>query len=181
MARTRYPRVLSAVEIARDQPIPGRRGRSISAPVHISIAMRARTRRVIASILSVALGIAFGTLLLAGAGYFAGPCPVRVQPVSANAEVVTLCAPSGGQCSNRPSSTYAFRGAVFTMQTYSSCRELAWGIHGKVVESNGTSSSFELEEGAPPVVWLNWTSPDGTVSVDWEGGYGWNVTLEVRT
>lgn len=132
-------------------------------------------------IVSIVLGVSFGTLLVAGAGYL-DTCDPRVQSVSATRETVTLCAPSDGQCSRGPVSTYELLGDRFTMQTYASCEDaLTWGIHGTVLESNGTTSTFQLEEGAPPVIWLNWTSTDGSASVEWQGGYGWNVVLEVRT
>lgn len=151
-----------------------------SIPVQVLARMRARARQTIVMILSIALGMSFGTLLVAGAGYL-DTCRPRVQSVSAMSETVMLCPPSDGQCSSGPVSTYEILGDKFTIQTYASCgNALAWGIHGTVLEPNGTTSPFQLEEGAPPEVWLNWTSADGSVSVDWQGGYGWNLMLEVR-
>jgi hypothetical protein len=69
----------------------------------------------------------------------------------------------------------------FVLQPYISCGGvLGRGLSVNVTEASDLHYAFTLDNGAPPVSWLNWTSPDGRVAVDWAATTS-NVTLVVAS
>jgi hypothetical protein len=56
----------------------------------------------------------------------------------------------------------------------------SYWVNTTVSEANGTTFNFQLVNGAPGSLWVNWTSPDESVAVDWQATT-WNFTLVVAT
>ena len=148
-------------------------------------------RRTLTAFLAIGFAVLTFLVLFIAAGHLVsgprsnGPSGTDGYPRSGGVsgasynETVTIPAPPLRQCASGPISSYLFHNVAFVFQSYRPCFHLiAWGINGTVAETNGTSFMFQLEEGAPPVLWLNWTSPDGKVAVDWLGTT-WKAVLTV--
>jgi hypothetical protein len=115
-------------------------------------------------------------------------CPqVGKAHVAEACEVATLTWPTQSPCTG-PAQFYnvSLLGLDvsvfhFVLQPYISCGGvLGSGINVNVTEASDLHYAFSLDNGAPPVSWLNWTSPDGRVAVDW-AATATNVTLVVAS
>ncbi|MGA7922747.1 MAG: hypothetical protein WCA77_02090 [Thermoplasmata archaeon] len=98
----------------------------------------------------------------------------------AHCETVIFSPGSLQHCGNGPVSSYLFQKVSFEFFRYVPCSPSFPGnnVNVTVTEANGNVSRFEFSNGAPPLVWLNWTSPDESVAIGWLATT-WNFTLVV--
>jgi hypothetical protein len=129
-------------------------------------------------------GVAGAFVLASGYGWhttfgFPSLCPpIGTVQVPEACEVVSLSWPTPYPCTG-PASSYVVSGVSFTLQPYVNCGGVVGrGINVNVTEASDLHYAFPLDNGAPPAIWLNWTSPDGRVAVDWAATTP-NVTLVV--
>jgi hypothetical protein len=135
------------------------------------------------AVLVVGAGLAGAFVLSSGYGRHTPGlelCPVMgTAHVGEACEVVSLSWPTPYPCTG-PASAYKVSGVGFTLQPYVRCGGFPGrGINVNVTEAPDQRYAFSLENGAPPVISLNWTSPDGRVAVDWAATTP-NVTLVVK-
>jgi hypothetical protein len=110
-----------------------------------------------------------------------GACHSSVAP-DFPYQCIAAISPPPASCDNGSIADFNLEGVQFSLHSYWHCGGPGGdGIAGAVNESNYAAQTLELPRSNVPnsTGWVNWTSSDGRVNVDWPSYTGWNVTIEV--